>query len=306
VAENETEGEDETEGEEGGEELGEEESGEEGEEGEGEGEEEGEEGSAGEEEEEEEEEEEGGSSETGSAFVARTRDPGLDPKEAEILKALLGGDVPPFLFKWVKIPLSGGGHSGWVQVSPDYLAVGVNADFVRMPMQPRHAQQVLDSLDCLLPTKHLVDLIYKAAPAKIYPMGLPHDGTPKTMQSGRLYLEHNSKIESMLAGTPRGTLVAGHKKDVLIAKDLYAAGKYRGKLAFYGLFKPDGTAIQDFSTNAHGDFWVDYSHGIRLVHSTMEVDGSSMSVADVLADASLAPLLTGPEGVIATPRYPVP
>ena len=49
------------------------------------------------------------------------------------------------------------------------------------------------------------------------------------------------------------------------------------------------------------DWYVDYSHGIRLVKQQMIVDGVPMSVADVLADPNLCVLLSD-EGVVTNPE----
>ena len=48
-----------------------------------------------------------------------------------------------------------------------------------------------------------------------------------------------------------------------------------------------------------------YSHGMRLVAGTMTVDGTERQVSDVLRDPVLSRLLSD-EGVIRSPRYPVP
>ena len=42
---------------------------------------------------------------------------------------------------------------------PDYLAVGSDDDFVRMPMTPQTAQQIADQFGCTLPTRKIVDAI---------------------------------------------------------------------------------------------------------------------------------------------------
>ena len=46
---------------------------------------------------------------------------------------------------------------------PDYLAVGSDDDFVRMPMTPQTAQQIADLFGCILPTRKMVDAIDAAA-----------------------------------------------------------------------------------------------------------------------------------------------
>ena len=72
-------------------------------------------------------------------------------------------------------------------------------------------------------------------------------------------------------------------------------------MAIYGWHQLNGVPIQPLYVG-HVDFYVDYSHGIRLVRGYMTVDASSVSVADVLGDPELHVLLSD-EGVVASPRY---
>jgi hypothetical protein len=54
-------------------------------------------------------------------------------------------------------------------------------------------------------------------------------------------------------------------------------------VAIYGWHKPDGKPIQPLYTG-HVDWYVDYSHGIRLVSRTVTLDGKERDLFDVLAD----------------------
>ncbi len=98
---------------------------------------------------------------------------------------------------------------------------------------------------------------------------------------------------------PLGALVAGHKKDVVIANKLFMTP---GKVAIYGWHKSDGKPIQPLYTG-HGASWVDYSHGIRLVSRRILVNGKAKTIDEVLADPALAILLSN-EGVMLRTRYP--
>jgi hypothetical protein len=53
----------------------------------------------------------------------------------------------------------------------------------------------------------------------------------------------------------------------------------------------------------HENTYADYSHGVRLVDSTMVVDGVERPIAEVLRDPVLCKLVSG-EGVIRDPRVP--
>ena len=58
---------------------------------------------------------------------------------------------------------------------PDYLAVGSDADFVRVPMTPQTAQRVADAFGCALPTRKIVDEVYRAATVRPHPRPLTAD-----------------------------------------------------------------------------------------------------------------------------------
>ena len=94
-------------------------------------------------------------------------------------------------------------------------------------------------------------------------------------------------------------LTAGHKKDIVITNRLTWKPK---KVAIYGWHYPGGGVVQDLCT-VHGDFYADYSHGVRLVHGTMIADGETREVAEVLTDPILSVLLSD-EGPLHVVGYP--
>ncbi len=227
---------------------------------------------------------------------------GLDRtvREQRIQQEILAGNVPGFLRTFIPIHVSaviaGVPRQATYFVTPDYLAIGTDRDFVRMPMTPLIAQPIADSLGCLLPTRKMVNDIYAQAAVKLAPSPI----SPTTTDIARLttYYRHHETVEQQRAGQPLGPLVGGIKKDVVITP-LLAANP--GKVAIYGWHQLNGVPIQPLYLG-HVNWYVDYSHGIRLVHGMMEVDGVAMPVANVLADPSLHVLLSD-EGVVTNPRY---
>lgn len=117
------------------------------------------------------------------------------------------------------------------------------------------------------------------------------------------YAEHSRVVDAQLRSAqglhPSNATVpiSGHKKDVILS-NIWKPGK----VVIYGWYRPDGTHIQPKS-NIHGDFYVDYSHGIRLVAPTMIVDGQNMNVEDVLNSPTYAGVLSD-EGHLVRTRYP--
>ena len=150
-------------------------------------------------------------------------------------------------------------------------------------------------LGCLLPTTQMVDDIYANASIKLSPSPIPPSILMITVP---VFNQHHQTIIAQLKGKPPGGLVAGHKKDVVIANKVYDT---EGKVAIYGWHKLDAQPIQPLYVG-HGATWVDYSHGIRLVQRRMMLNGVSKTADEILADPELAPLLSK-EGVILRTRY---
>lgn len=226
--------------------------------------------------------------------------PGL--REERIAAEILRGNVPASLRRLQPVTLRDGTNVILLHVTPDYLAVGSEDDSFLTPMTSATAQRIADATGCALPTRKLVDVIHASAPLKLVPAPLPPS---QAMTSVEVFARHNAIVRAQrlahLEAHPAGTLVAGHKKDVVITPRLTSAP---GRVAIYGWHKPDRKAIQPLYLG-HADSWVDYSHGIRLVQSALSLDGTSNTVQAVLADALLARVLSD-EGAIKAPRYPMP
>lgn len=234
---------------------------------------------------------------SGSEFARRTTGmPGRE-RQTRALEELTGGNLPDFLRRLQPVRLRFETGAGvreidlWVM--PDYLAIGSEDDFLRIPLTQPSAVTIARRFGFVLPTRKLVDEIYERAAVKLDPRPLPPG--PK-MRSSAYYMQHQRIIEEQLAGLPRGGLVAGHKKDVVLSNRLRTRPD---RIAIYGWHRETGDAIQPLST-IHGARYADYSHGLRLVWATAWVDGSPRPVLELLDDPLLAPALTY-EGEIDRP-----
>ena len=219
----------------------------------------------------------------------------LEKREEKILAEVKAGNVPPFLRKLVPVSVSAGTRRASYFVTPDYLAIGSDDDFFLAPLTPRTAQAIAEALDCVLPTPKMVDDIYANATVKLTPAPIPPSPAMTTVA---VFLRHNEMVRAAREERPPGALVAGHKKDVVIANKVFTTP---GKVAIYGWHKLDGKPIQPLYMG-HSASWVDYSHGIRLVSRRMRVDGVTKTIDEVLADPEIAPLLSN-EGVMLQTRY---
>lgn len=216
---------------------------------------------------------------TGSAFYKQVGSMKWDEREPMAQKEILEGNIPGFLKKFVAIKTAvtdsstGKTIHAVYYVAPDYLCIGSDNDFARVPLTPMTAQPIADSLQCFLPTRKMVDDIYRAAKVKLEPVPLY-----AFRDSALIFWHHHLIIEGQRKG--RKGLIAGIKKDVVISGKLIHDAK-PNHVAIYGWHKPDGRPIQPLYTG-HINWWVDYSHGIRLVYRKIKVNGHWMDYTDVL------------------------
>ena len=225
---------------------------------------------------------------TGTTFCRKLADSSREEREALTAKELIAGNFPDALRTLVPIRIQamspdGQTHTATFYVTNDDLAIGSAEDSVRMPMSPQTAIQVADVFDATLLTTRMSDLVYCAATARLDPRPL----TDKR-EAVETFLLHHKLIETQLQLYPRKQLIAGIKKDVVISNRLKEKPH---RVAIYGWHKQDGIPIQPLYAG-HVDWYVDYSHGIRLVSNRMFVDDAAMSVADVLKDPQLHVLLS--------------
>lgn len=209
-------------------------------------------------------------------------------RDSLALQQAMAGNVPSFLKKFTPVPVAftdsttGKKIKAVYYVSPDYLSIGNDADWARINITPMAAQQIADKVDCFLPTRKMVDDIYKAATVRLEPVPMYafRDSTP-TMWHHHLIIEGQRK--------GRKGLIAGIQKDVVISGKINADNK-PDRVAIYGWHQLDGKPIQPLYTG-HVNWWVDYSQGIRLVYRKIKVNGKWMDYTDVLKDPLLQKLL---------------
>lgn len=229
---------------------------------------------------------------TGSQFYKQAAGYTWQQRDSLAVQEMLAGNFPSFMKKFVPVEIrtvdsiTGKTIYATCFVSPDYLSVGSDDDWARINITPMAAQIIADSLGCFLPTRKMVNDIYKAAKLKLdpVPMYAFRDSTP-TMWHHHLIIEGQRK--------GRTGLIAGIKKDVVISGRISSDPK-PNRVAIYGWHKTDGNPIQPLYTG-HVNWYVDYSHGIRLVYRKMKVQGRWMDYMDILKDPVLKRLLCDEE-----------
>src|SRR5688572_20291413 len=230
---------------------------------------------------------------TGTAFIASVADLPREQREEAIVRELHAGNIPTYLRELRTVRFTGKDadgiqHTVTLEVMPDYVAIGSDVDFVRMPMNPYTAQAFCDAFGFVLPTRKMVNDIWQAATVRVEPHPLTQE-----REAPATFLQHHRIIESQLAGTRRGDLVGGIKKDVVVTNRLRERAD---RVAIYGWHYTTGQPIQPLYVG-HVDWYVDYSHGIRPVRRMIRVDERMLTYEQILADEKLHTLLSD-EGVI--------
>jgi hypothetical protein len=241
-----------------------------------------------------------GGAAAGRAVLAGLAQAGGTTRDAALVRAVEGGNIPDHLRSLVPVAMTGTMPDGrrasvTLCVMPDYLAVGSDADFVRIPLGLPAANRLAERFDMVLPTARMVDAIHAQAQVRLAPSPM----TPGAQMASTGYLlTHNATVEAQrrATGAALGHLVSGHKKDLVLSNRLT---RVAGRVAIYGWHRANGRPIQPLST-VHGASYADYSHGVRLVSRTAFVNGRAVDLLDLLADRRYAAILSGDEGPIAT------
>ena len=235
---------------------------------------------------------------SGSEVMARLKKVRGSKRDAEVLDQVLSGNLPTFLRQLAPVNFTGTRANGdavqvTICVTPEYLSVGSDRDFVRVPMGLATAARIATELGFLLPTPRMVDAIYGQARVRLAPR--PMKPTSQ-MESTAYLLEHDRTLDAQRAQKGQGLseLAAGQKKDIVLTNRLRSKP---GRVAIYGWHRPNGKPIQPLST-VHGAAYADYSHGVRLVSRVAFVDGIERDLAEIVQDRDLAHLVSS-EGPIA-------
>jgi hypothetical protein len=243
---------------------------------------------------------------TGSQFVHYVSKMNPQEREQAIQDEILKGNLPDFLRKLVPVELhcdlpGSKNLTATIFVAPDYLAIGSDNDFLRIPMNLHTAVAIGDRFGFILPTKKMVDAIYLQSRHRLSPQPLP---AGPQMRSTAYYWTHNRMIEGQAhaLGVRLGELVSGDKKDVVMTNRL---ASNVGRIAIYGWHRGQGQPIQPLST-VHGANYADYSHGIRLISEMVLIDDKLRSVYDILHDSSTAKLLSDEGPIHVNWELPLP
>lgn len=223
---------------------------------------------------------------SGSSFYAQASAMHWQQRDSMAINWFSRGQVPRFFRRFQSVKITGRDSGGQaviilLRVSPDYLVLGNDADWARVPITPMAAQQLMDKVGAVFPTSLIVDSIWSQARVKLPPLPLhTHRDSGATMYA------HHLMIEGQRAGRPG--LIAGIKKDVITSSKLLVHPR---RVAIYGWHLPNGQPIQPVYAG-HVNWYVDYSHGIRFVMNEVRVNGRRRLLTDLLSDSRYRHLLS--------------
>ncbi len=242
----------------------------------------------------------------GSELVEVLNPLGLKEREERILTEILSGNLPDFIRPLVPVSviktIGVSTYNITYYVTAEYMLSGSDSDYFLIPMTPILAQELADSLGLSLITRKMVNDIWYVADLKLAPSPIPPSAEMVTIP---VFADHNSTVRSQrmaaISNYPLGVLIAGHKKDVVLSNRIQTN---QNKVVIYGWHQLNGQPIQPLYSG-HVNWYADYSHGIRLVHSECVVNGRKYSISDILSDPELYVLLSDEEGPMSMTRYPI-
>ena len=224
---------------------------------------------------------------TGEAFFKQAVSYNWAQRDSLALEYANTGQVPDFYFHFVPVTMpftmpDGKRVKVTLYVAPDYFMVGTNSNWARVPITPMAAQKIADAYDCFLPTPLMVDAIYKASAVKLAPVPMYafRDSTI-TMWQHHLIIEGQRKNKK--------GLLSGIKKDVVLSNKVVENARLN-RVAIYGWHKLDGNPIQPVYAG-HVNWYVDYSHGIRLIAKKVKIDGILQNYTVLFGDGGETKML---------------
>lgn len=234
-------------------------------------------------------------------FMLRADSLSFWPLDSAIVSEIVRGNVPQAMRFFQKIVIRTAAvdsvaalktpHTIELLVLPDYLMVGTDDDYVRMPMSPVAAGAIAQALDCSLPTAYMVDRINDVAQGRLDIFAFRPRGNRNS--DPIVYQDHNHVLVRMfeMRGYRLGQFISGLKKDIIQTCWRKLSPLYPHEVVIYGWHHPDGHPQQPMFLR-HADYYADYSHGVRLVSNHVVVDGEKVDLRQLLRHPTLFKLLS--------------
>ena len=129
---------------------------------------------------------------------------------------------------------------------PEYLAIGSDSDFLRIPMNLHTATAIADRFRFVLPTRKMVDAIYDQSTCHFTPQPLP---AGPQMTSTEYYRTHNAMIEKQSRDSRLSVGRAGFRPQEG-CRPHQSLDPEPGRIAIYGWHRATGDADSAFEHRA--------------------------------------------------------
>lgn len=253
----------------------------------------------------------------------RDGDPSLDAdlrarSDALVRRVNESVDIPDFLRFFlpvrVKKTLADGnkpiGYEAVYYVSPDWLSIGSDFEWCRVPLSAVAGQRVLNRFGCRHPTPLMARQIYESTRAPTGPVDpfVPFisresfKAVEGGVQSTEMFLALHQDIEFRRRDSTLGHLITGPMRDVTIGKVV----SDKKQLLLWGGVLASGKAAEN--KGAHDlDRFTDHAMGLRLVYGMLYIKKAGgawapKSIDEVLSNDVEYALISDERGV--SPRYP--
>ncbi len=243
---------------------------------------------------------------TGSQFMKNVENLSFQVREDSIYNEISNGNIPDFLRNLIMVgdtvkDAAGVSHIIYYEVMPDYLAIGSDENYCRVPIGPITAQKLALLFGANLPTSKLVDNIHKNSTLRLFPVTYPWSDTSSMVIR---FVQHSHAIDSERIASKGilGELTDGVQKDVVLS-NLITDPARPNHVVIYGWYYPQGDSMIQPLTNIHNNSYVDYSQGIRLINNEVLVDSVIMTVPQILKDPILYKILSKENGPMTQPSY---
>ncbi|MFC1585244.1 hypothetical protein ACFL5V_06840 [Fibrobacterota bacterium] len=224
---------------------------------------------------------------SGSEFAAFSRNLTRKQRQTAVMRELQRGNIPDFLRTFVPVAMesvrNGDTLRAIIRVAPDYLSIGANQNFIRIPLSYQTAAAIAENFGCALPTQKMADAVCRQAEVKLTS---PAPALVPFRNEGTLYQDLQRKEQKLARTFPRGRLAAGHRRDLIVA------GRSWNVLKHAALYSgcPDQEPAVRLVYLFDGQF-PDHAAGVRLVSSRVLVNGREMDIRELRRDSSLARVL---------------
>ena len=136
---------------------------------------------------------------SGTEFARQIESLSRIEREKAVVEAILSGNVPTFskTLKPVEVTevIDGKAYTLLLFVTADYMAIGSDDDYLYVPLTPLAAQYLASKLNCVLPTKKVIDTIYHQAGLKLTPQPIaPSD----SMTTVPVFVQHTDSIKQQI------------------------------------------------------------------------------------------------------------